>query len=67
MLRICRNTNMRASNQWAFKSGICGEVRILRLIIGIACGVSKVNAADGAKLASLFCRSFSFDASQTWP
>ena len=44
----------RASNQWAFKSGIGGEVRILRPIIGIACDVSKVIAAVGAKLASLF-------------
>ena len=44
----------RASNQWAFKSDVGVEVRILRPIIGIACGVSKVIAAVGAKLASLF-------------
>ena len=55
MLRICRNTNMRVQAINGHLSlALVGDIRILRPIIGIACGVSKVIAADGAKLASLF-------------
>ena len=42
------------SSKLVFKFDIGKYVRILRPIIGIACGVSKNNAVFGAKLNSLF-------------
>ena len=42
------------SSKLVFKFDIGKYVRILRLIFGITCGVSKDNASVGARLYSLF-------------
>ena len=42
------------SNKLVFKFDMGKYVKILRPIFGIACGVSKDNAAVGARLYSLF-------------
>ena len=56
--RYCReyakNKHACVRCKLVFKSDIGKYVRILRLSLGIACGVSKDNAAVGARLYSLF-------------
>lgn len=66
--RYCReyakSKHACVSSKLVFKFSIGKYVRILRLIFGIVCGVSKDNAAVGARLYSFFCHSFSFGANQ---